>query len=147
MALFLAMLVHYVSTRVCSISCTYVVFSGFIRFSRWFRLSQLHHPRFLKPLACPGRFQPCAGYARALWSHRLSGAAGLTGRSLFLLVSFSHAETGVVGPVRACPGLGPAGPVASRSSHSSPTQPAGGRDPGGRGKPTPRPARPTSHTF
>jgi len=65
--------------------------------------SKLCHRRFLKPVAGPFDFQPCAGYSSAPLPRPLSGAAGLTGGSalLLLFLSRTYAHVGVYGPARA----------------------------------------------
>ena len=92
-------------------------------------------------------FQPCAGFASrtpalpSVRHHWLPAVSSSYSSSLPRLLSSSR-----VGPVRAGPGLGPAGPDADRSPHGEPARPAGGRDNGGRDQlppahPASRPAR------
>ena len=52
--------------------------------------SQLCHRRFIKPVAGPFVFQPCAGYSSAPLARPLSGAAGLTEDSALLFHPLSR---------------------------------------------------------
>ena len=76
-------------------------------------VSKLCHRRFLEPVD----FRPCPCCASAPLPRTLSGAVGFTGA-----FSFSFFLSCARRPVRAGPGLGPAGPNAGRSPHSAPAR-------------------------
>ena len=88
-------------------------------------VSKVCYRRFLKlaGVACPFDFQPCAGYASAPCP-ALCQVPPVSPALLPFSFFLSRARR----TVRACPGLGPAGPSDGRLSHGAPARPAGGSD-------------------
>ena len=88
-------------------------------------VSKVCYRRFLKPagVARPFDFQLCAGYASAPCP-ALCQVPPVSPALLPFSFFLSRARR----TVRACPGLGPAGPSDGRLPHGAPARPAGGRD-------------------